>query len=268
MLVQFSFDEETKDVISANNNNEMTYNGNTLKMLKQKRKRLESHKKDKEKVDDLLYYLISKPLKINRNKELKCTINKKELIKFFFDAKEKRCQKEIYNTPLYQLLCPYYLSVKKKYIDLKYIPQEIKEEFTDEKENLFERENNMNYNKYYDRKNKAHLELSTTNKSNYDIIQQAVSHHRILTRLKNEEDNFRSNLLLMPTTTVSELKTMITFLYRSILFEDKVEQLNLYYYPENFPNEKPLNNDYQTLLDLSKEMKSDFELQIYIHAYY
>lgn len=267
MLEKVPLEEDTGDIISFDEK-EMTFNGFTYKMLKQKKKRLESHKKEGEKIEDLLYYLISRPIKIDKKKEISCTITKDALNKFFLEAETKRCSKDIYNTSLYKLLNPYYLVTQKKYIDIKNISEEIKEKFTDCMENLFERENNMDYNKFYDKSSKSNLELVSTNKTDNEIVQESIRERRLLVRLKNEGDEKQWNLLLPSFTTVGELKTIVKFLYRSSLFVDNLNDLKLSYLIDNKMNEKFLIDDHQTLFNIAKELNSVYELKIFIQADY
>ena len=267
ILKNFKLSESSRNAIGMSSEGR-TYNNKTFKILNSKRKLIDKQFGNYIKEEHLLlFYYISQPIKLDINPNTKFKINKKNLNEFFNISKEKKLHKEIYGTKLFNLINPYYLVSEKNYIKPKYVDREILNTFTLEKERLKERDTTVMNNLFYDKNKKLYFELPPKDHelnriSNDRMLNEAVRNHCFIVRLKNEEDDFQKILLLRPDFTVNELIALIQFLYK-VMKGMNVEKLYLYY-NNNLYCEVPIKDINKTLRNLSKEMKSELELELFI----
>ena len=269
ILQNFSLSENSINSIGITKE-ERTYNNKTFKMLHNKRKNLDNQFKIFLKEKDLLSYYIIKSIKLDLNQNAKIKMHKKDLDIFFNESKDKRCHKEIYNTKIYNIINPYNL-VEDGFVKIKYISKEIRSSFNQEKERLKERENSIMNNKFYDKNKKISFELAPKehrfNTISYSkMLNDAVKSHCLIVKLKNEEDDFKKILLLIPDFTVNELKSLIQFIYK-VIYGIIIDNLNLYY-KNNYYMEIPIENNDKTLKELAGEMHCENELEIFIQTEY
>ena len=119
MFSKLVLTKDSTNYISTNKDNQKICNNYTFLYLNEKKKDLESKYRiheGKDPISNLLYYDISNPIKIKKDKDNKFRIDKDKLNELFLISEEKRLHKEIYKTKLYDLINPYYLVVEKKYI--------------------------------------------------------------------------------------------------------------------------------------------------------
>ena len=271
MKIDFSNIEDSIPIKGMNNKKEITFNNRTYKYLNQKRNEINSLIKDKEEKNDLLFYYISNPIKLIKNSKMKLKINKNEMDKLFIELKEKRDDKEIYNSELFKLINFYHLIEEKKYINKKFISENILKNLGEEKELLIEKENNKFGNKYYDKEKKILFELpdkeDINNKiKNYKLIKDSLKQECLIVRLKNNNDNFNQILLLKPEFNLDQLQPLIQFLYKTKYGQNDIKIFNLYY-QEDYKYELNIEET-KTLKDLSQKINSKYELTIYIDAQY
>ena len=274
MFSKISLSEESNIVIGLNNENQKVFNNQAYSTLDEKRKAIEKKYRLflKEKTNDLLSYSIFNPIKIKNDKNNLFKIDKMKLNQIFIQSEEKRAHNEIYKSKLYELLNPYYLVFEKKYINEKYLSDNIKSKINKERDEIRERDNNMSLNKYYDKKNNIYFALLKKNNAynkvdNQVLLNNAIKNKDFLVKLKNEDDGFEKNLLLHNFFTMKELKLLIAFIYRSVLSVNDPGKINLFYLNNNYDDVYILNEN-KTLLDLSKEMNKKYELEIFITAEY
>lgn len=269
ILNNFNLSNDSNNSIGINDKEERTFNERNYKMLNNKKKVLETQFKGLLKETDLLSYYIFKPIKLNINNNSKFKIKKDDLNNFFTQSEEKKLHKEIYNTDLFNLINPYYLTIELNYIRPKYIPQHILNTFKFEKERLKERENAIINNKINNKNKSCEIPSKDYEKnriSNERMLNQAVKEQCFLIRIKNEEDDFKKILLLRPDFTVDELKLIIKCIYKKEK-EINIEKINLYY-TNNLYSEVIIKNNNETIKELAKEMNSELELEIFIQAQY
>lgn len=270
ILNNFNLSDDSKNSIGINEKNERTFNGKDYKMLNNKRKNLDSQFKSLVKEKDLLPYYLFKPIQININNNSRFKIKKDDLNKFFINSEEKKLHKEVYNTDLYNLINPYYLTQEVNYIKQKYISQSILNTFRTEKERLKDRENAILINNKINCRNQScEIPQKTDEKnriSNERMLNQAVKEHCFIIKLINEEDEFKKILLLRPDFTIEELKLIIKCIYKKEK-EINIENINLYY-NNNLYVEVIINNNNETIRELAKEMNSELELEIFIQTQY
>ena len=271
ILNNFNISEDSKNEIGSNHNNtiERTFNGKGFKMLNNKRKNLENQFKGLVKEKDLLSYYIFKPIQLNINTDSKFRIKKDELNQFFAQSEEKKLHKEIYNTNLYNLINPYYLTQEVNYIKPKYISQNILNNFRLEKERLKDRENSILNNKINSKNKSCEIPPKSYERnriSNERMLNQAVKEHCLIIRLKNLDDDFKKILLINPDFTIDELKLIIKCIYKKEK-EINIENLNLFYI-NNLYSEVSIKENKETIRDLAKEMNSELELEIFIRIDY
>lgn len=274
MFDEFNLEGKSENIIGINSDKKRTFNGKTFEKLNSKKKKLDFQFKTliKEK-NNLLFYYTLNPIKIKKDINTKYKITKHDLNKLFIESKDKRLHKEIYDKDLYKLINPYYLVKEKKYISPKYISTNIQKTFNQEEKAFRERENNNFFsNKFYDKNKNITFELlSKEHKfsriNDATLLNEAVKDHCFIVKLQNDEDSFNKIVLLRPSFTVGELKSLIKFIYKSVYKVDIIEDINLYYY-NNLYSEITIENNNKNLKDLSKEMKADLELEIMIQALY
>ena len=274
MFNQISICESPIVIIGYNEEKEKTFNNEIYTSLLSKKKQLESKFCPciKEKSDDLLSYNIFYPMHLSLTEDSKYKISKENLNKIFQESNEKRYHKEIYKSKLFELINPYHLVVEKNYISEKYISKEIKAKFNEEKEDMIEREYALSPTEYYDKKNQIYFGFpSRKNKLNKIrnnlLIKTAIKNCDILVRLKNEDDCFDKNFLLRPNFKVRELKSLISFIYKTVLHVGNPGKVSLFYYSDTF-TEVYILDENKTLKELGKEMKNKFVLDIFINAEY
>ena len=274
MFNQISICESPIVIIGYNEEKEKTFNNEIYTSLLGKKKQLESKFCPciKEKSDDLLSYNIFYPMHLSLTQDSKYKISKENLNKIFQESNEKRYHKEIYKSKLFELINPYHLVVEKNYISEKYISKEIKAKFNEEKEDMIEREYALSPTEYYDKKNQIYFGFpSRKNKLNKIrnnlLIKTAIKNCDILVRLKNEDDCFDKNFLLRPNFKVRELKSLISFIYKTVLHVGNPGKVSLFYYSDTF-TEVYILDENKTLKELGKEMKNKFVLDIFINAEY
>ena len=196
MMQNFTLSDNSKNIIKVNTNGEGIFNERTYRMLCNKRKNLNSQFKSlNENKNDLLYYYISKPVIINANNNTKFKINKNELNHFFKISNEKRKEKEISKSKLYQLMNLYHLVAEKKYIPKKYISKEILDTFDEEKETLKESVNDIDENKFYNSNKQIYFELAEKDHiynriDNEKLLNDAIKTHCMIVKVINEDDSF------------------------------------------------------------------------------
>ena len=268
----FSIKEESKLLVETNLMLETMINGNTYKNLEKKNKKLLSRFEGMTEKNDLIFYRILNPLYINKNKTMKFSIDKNGLNDLFLDYKEKRNNNEIYSSELYELLNPYYLVEKKKFLNRKHISKEILDEFKEEAELINERQKNKDKNQLYDKGSNILFKLATkedkSNKiKNIKLINDCINDNCLIVRLKNNEDNiFDKILLLKPDFTIDELKLLIKFIYK-VKYEKQFIDIKDLYYEDSLYNYLKIEN-VKCLGDLAKKLKEKYELTIYIDAQY
>ena len=274
MLNQINMCESPIVVIGYNEEKETTFNNEIFTSLLSKKKQLESKFSPciKEKSDDLLCYNIFYPMILSHDENTKYKISKENLNKIFKESNEKRYHKEIYKSKLFELINPYHLVVEKEYISDKYISKEIKAKFEEEKDVMLEREFALSPNEFYDKKNQIYFRLipkkNKHNKiRNNQLIKLAIKNYDILVRLKNEDDCFDKNFLLRPSFKVRELKSLISFVYKTVLHVGNPGKVSLFYYNETY-TEVYILDENKTLKELGKKMKNKFVLDIFINAEY
>ena len=274
MFSKITLLEESNVVIGVNNENQKVFNNQSYSTLYEKRKSIENKFKLflKEKPNDLLSYIIFNPIIIKKDKNNIFKIDKMKLNQIFSQSEEKRAHNEIYKSKLYELLNPYYLVFEKKYIEEKYLSDSIKAKINKEKDEIRNRDYNISSNKFYDKKNNVYFALLKPNNAynkvdNRLLLNNAVKNKDFLVKLKNEDDGFAKNLLLHNDFTMKELKLLIAFIYRSVLYVNDPGKINLFYLNNNYDDVYILNEN-KTLLDLSKEMNKKYELEIFITAEY
>ena len=240
MLNQINMCESPIVVIGYNEEKETTFNNEIFTSLLSKKKQLESKFSPciKEKSDDLLCYNIFYPMILSHDENTKYKISKENLNKIFKESNEKRYHKEIYKSKLFELINPYHLSP----------------------------------NEFYDKKNQIYFRLipkkNKHNKiRNNQLIKLAIKNYDILVRLKNEDDCFDKNFLLRPSFKVRELKSLISFVYKTVLHVGNPGKVSLFYYNETY-TEVYILDENKTLKELGKEMKNKFVLDIFINAEY
>ena len=258
-------------IIGMNNNKEITFNDKSYNDLKEKRAKINSKFSKNNEDNDLLSYYISKPIKLVKNPNMKFKINKDDLNQFFLELKEKRKEKEIYNSDLFKLFNLYHLIEEKKYLNKNFIPENILINLEEEKESLIEREFNKFSNKFYDTEKRILFELSGKENSNnkiknYKIIKESIKQKCFIVRLKNNNDNFNQILLLKPDYHLDELQVLIKFLYKTKYGQNDIKMIN-FYYQDDYKNELNIE-EIKTMDDLSKKINSKIELTIYIDAQY
>ena len=268
----FSIKEESKLLVETNLMLETMINGNTYKNLEKKNKKLLSRFEGMTEKKDLIFYRILNPLYINKNKNMKFSIDKNGLNDLFLDYKEKRNNNEIYSSELYELLNPYYLVEKKKFLNRKHISKEILDEFKEEAELINERQKNKDKNQLYDKGSNILFKLANkedkSNKiKNIKLINDCINDNCLVVRLKNNEDNiFDKILLLKPDFTIDELKLLIKFIYK-VKYEKQFIDIKDLYYEDSLYNYLKIEN-VKCLGDLAKKLKEKYELTIYIDAQY
>lgn len=274
MFSKLSILEESNVFIGENDENLKVFNNHSYNTLCEKRNILEKKYKSflREKPNDLLSYNIFNPIKIKKDKNNLFKIDKIKLNDIFVQSEEKRSHNEIYKSKLYELLNPYYLAFEKKYINEKYLSDVIKSKINKEREEIRDREYNISLNKLYDKKNNIYFALLKKN-NNYNkidndtLLNNAVNNKDILVRLKNEDDGFEKNILLHNDFTMKDLKFLIAFIYRSVFAVNDPGEIKLFYLNANY-EDIYIVNEQKTLLELSKEMKNKYELEIFITAEY
>jgi len=274
MFNQISFCESPIVIIGYNEEKEKTFNNEIYTSLLGKKKQLESKFCPciKEKSDDLLSYNVFYPMHLSLREDSKYKISKENLNKIFKESNEKRYHKEIYKSKLFKLINPYHLVVEKNYISEKYISKEIKEKFNEEKEDMREREYALSPTEYYDKKNQIYFGFPSKKNKSYKIrnnvlIKNAIKNCDILVRLKNEDDCFDKNFLLRPNFKVKELKSLISFIYKTVLHVGNPGKISLFYYSDTY-TEVYIVEENKTLKELGREMKNKFVLDIFINAEY
>ena len=273
MFSKFALTKESTNYLSANKDNQRTYNNNTFLALNDKKKELESkYKILAGKEPNLLSYTIFNPIKLKKDKDNKFRISKDKLNELFLISEEKRLHKEIYNSKLYDLLNPYHLVVEKKYIKGKYISDLVKSKFNHDKKEKIERGYDMSLDEFYDKKKKIYFGMESKDGeynciSNKEVIKKAVDEGDIVVRLANDSDGFEKTLLLKSDLTIDELKLLIKFLYKIKYCVFNISKLSLYYL-DKMRKEVEINNDENTLEELNKTFGENYELNIYIVAEY
>ena len=283
----FSITEDSKLIISINDEKEKLCNNKSYKFLSKKRDQInsllkniqeekEKEEKEKEEKEEVKNYLISyyslNPIKLVKNPNMKFKINKDDLNKFFIESKEKKENKEIYYSELYKLINPYYLIQEKKYINKKYISKENLETLEQEKEALIERDNNKCSNKYYDRNKKILFELPRNQREfnhikNNELIKNCIDEKYLVVRIANCWDDFNEILLLKPNFGLDELIILIRFLYKAKYGQNSIKSFHLFDH-EDYKDGLDLEQ-IKTLKDLYKKIKPEKpELSIYIDAQY
>ena len=283
----FSITEDSKLIISINDEKEKLCNNKSYKFLSKKRDQInsllkniqeekekeEKEKEEKEKEENYLisYYALN-PIKLVKNPNMKFKINKDDLNKFFLESKGKKENKEIYYSELYKLINPYYLIQERKYINKKYISKENLETLEEEKEALIERDNNKCSNKYYDRNKKILFELPRNQREfnhikNNELIKNCIDEKYLVVRIANCWDDFNEILLLKPNFGLDELIILIRFLYKAKYGQNSIKSFHLFDH-EDYKDGLDLEQ-IKTLKDLYKKIKPEKpELSIYIDAQY
>ena len=244
-------------VRSANENGKIVINNLSYENLIEERKKLEQRfkKSFKESPNELLFYRIINPMKVQKNK---FSIDKDKLNDLFKKTEDKRIHKEIYNSKIYELADPVYLA-RKKYIPEKY------GKLNAGKNKLKQREYDISRDKYYDKKNNIYMEFapkdSEYNKiKNKELINNSVKNHDILVRIKNDTDDFDKSFLLRPVFTMEEIKSLILFIYKAKFNTNNPGKIYLYYYDDL--REIMINDDKKRLIDLTKEMNNKYYVEI------
>lgn len=261
--------------IGKNESKETTYNNEVYSSLLNKKRKYELRYTSNfpDNIDDILSYNLFQPFIISFNRRNQLKMSKEKLDKLFKESYQKRYHKEIYTTELFDLINPYHLVEEKKYISQKYISEEIKSKFEEEKEDMIEREYSLSPNQFYDKKNKVFFGFASKRNKLYkeinkNLIKKTVKKSdMLLVRIKNLDDCFDKNFLLEPNFKLGDLKTLVTFIYKTKLFVQNPGELSLYYINETF-SPIYLNNDDKTLGDIAKETKNEFVLDIFINADY
>jgi hypothetical protein len=274
MFNQISFCESPIVIIGFNEEKEKTFNNEVFTSLLGKKKQLESKFCPciNEKSEDLLCYNVFYPMHLSLKEDSKYRISKENLNKIFQESNEKRNHKEIYKSKLFQLINPYHLVKEMNYISEKYISKEIKAKFDEEKEDMLERECALSPTEYYDKKNQIYFGFQSKKNKSYKmrnnvLIKNAIKNCDILVRLKNENDCFDKNFLLRPSFKVRELKSLISFIYKTVMHAGDPGKISLFYYSEIFTEVYIVDED-KTLKELGREMKNKFVLDIFINAEY
>jgi len=274
MSKEVSYPESPIVIIGLNENKEKTFNNEKYSSLLRKKLKIESkyNSLPLEKPNDILSYSTFFPLIITLNSKSQYKITKEKLNKIFVESSQKKFHKEIYNSKLFELINPYYLVSEKKYINEKYISNAIKSKFNEEKEEILEREYALSPNEFYDKNNQIYFGfVSQRNKMNKirnnTLIKKAIIEKNILVRIKNEIDCFDKNFLLNSDFKIKELKSLIAFIYKTVLSVKNPGNITLFYYTESF-KEIYLNDDNKTLKDIGKEMNKKNVLDIFINADY
>jgi len=246
------------------------FNSEIYPSLLSKKRRLESKfiLCIREKPEDLLSYNIFYPIKI-AYKPNKCYATTQDSIDDILkESREKKFHKDIYRSYLFKLINPYYL-VENDYLDEKYISKEIKDKFNEERADLIERDYALSPNEFYDKKNQICFGFPSKKNKYYKtrnsvVLKAAVKNCDILVRLKNEDDCFDRNFLLRPSFRVSELKSLISFIYKTVLHVGNPGKINLFYYSDTF-SEVYITEDNKTMKEIGKEMKNKFVLDLNIN---
>jgi len=274
MFSNISFPKDPISIISQNEQKEKTFNDENYASLYIKKKiiNMKYNANQEEKPESILCYHMLRPFNISFNRNTKFRISKEALNKLFSDLEQKRHHKEIYGSKLFELSNPYHLIIEKNYISQKYISEEIKAKFEEEKEEMLEREYALSPNEYYDKKNQIYLrfgsKINKLNKmKNNILIRKAVAKCDILVRIKNEEDCFDKYFLLNPGFKICELKSLVAFIYKTKLFVENPGKITLFYYNNNY-RIIYIEDDNRTLLDILKEMNCGFVLDIFINTEY
>lgn len=280
MFNNLTFTSGTENITSPENakSTKMTYNGYTFGVLSRKRKNLERFKEYKNFIEEnetpesLLYYSISKPFVIDKNNN-KGQLTKEKLNELLSRAK-KNDLKDIYKSPLYKLLNPYYIALEKKYVSINDINEENQQSLKKDKEDLLVNETAMTNDKFFDKETKAMISISSVEENVNEIISKSVG-KKILVKLINQEDNFSSHLLLNPNTTISELKSIIKFLYHNQKLANIIEFYEICVYEHNNPDtlsetdyEDEGNNSSTTIKDICEKIKEPYEVDFYISLAY
>lgn len=274
MSREVSIPESPIVIIGLNEYKEKTFNNEKYSSLLNKKIKIESkyNSLPLEKPNDIFSYNTFFPLIISLNSKSQYKITKEKLNQIFIESAQKKFHKEIYNSKLFELINPYYLVAEKKYINEKYISEEIKSKFNEEKEEMLEREYALSPNEFYDKKNQIYFGFaSQRNKMNKirnnTLIKKAMIEKNILVRIKNEIDCFDKNFLLNYDFKIKELKSLISFVYKTVLRVKNPGNITLFYYNDTF-KEIYLNDDDETLKDIGKEMNNKNVLDIFITVDY
>ena len=275
----FAISEDSKLIMSINDDKEVLFNDKSYKFLNKKRaqfnSRLEFITETEKEKNDLIFYYSLNPMKLVKNPNMKFKISKDDLNKFFIESREKKENKEnkeIYYTKLYELINPYHLIQEKKYINKKYISQENLKILEQEKEVLIERENNKYKNKYYDKNKRISFELPKNQREfnyikNGELIKKCIDQKCLVVKLTNLFDDFSEILLLQPNFGLEELIVLIRFLYKTKYDQNNIKSLNLYN-QEDLKDKIDLEK-IKTLKDLYEKLKpKTYELSIFIDAQY
>ena len=273
MFSKFSLSEESGIVFSKNEEEQRLINYEAYPSIKEKRKKLESKYKiflSKEPLINLLYYTINKPLKIKPDEENRFKISKDKLNNLLLISKEKRTNKEIYKTKLYELLNPYHLAVEKQYIKSENLSEEIKSKLNVDKKEKIERGYELSQYEFYDKKSQKYFGYDLEDKYNYNLqsdnnnLREAVRNKYVLVKINNELDGFDKIMLLNPDFTVEELKLLVKFFYKGQLGYEVVDNICLYL--SNYDLE--ITEDKKTMKELNDIFGKNQELDINITADY
>ena len=225
-----------------------------------------------DKPESIFCYHMFHPFKISYNHNTKYRIPKEALNKLLADLYEKSKHKEIFASKLFELSNPYHLIIEKNYISQKYVTEEIKAKFEEEKNYMIEREYALSPNEYYDKNNQIYLrfgsKINKLNKlKNNILIRKAVAKCDILVRIKNEEDCFDKYFLLNPGFKICDLRSLIAFVYKTRLFVENPGEITLFYYNDIY-RQIYIKDGNKTLLDIRKEKNCDYVLEIFINTEY
>ena len=274
MFSNISFPKDPISIISQNEEKEKTFNDEIYHSLNIKKKLIQMKYNDikEDKPESILSYHMFHPFKISYNHNTKFLISKEDLNKLLADLYEKSKHKEIFASKLFELSNPYHLIVEKNYISQKYVSEEIKAKFEEEKNYMIEREYALSPNEYYDKNNQIYLrfgsKINKLNKlKNNILIRKAVAKCDILVRIKNEEDCFDKYFLLNPGFKICDLRSLIAFVYKTRLFVENPGEITLFYYNDIY-RQIYIEDGNKTLLDIRKEKNCDYVLEIYINTEY
>lgn len=274
MSSQISLPKNPILVISQNESKERTYNDEIYPSLLGKKRYYESRFNSyySDNADDTLSYRTFHPFQISINRKSQLKMSKEALNKMLIESSQKRQHRDIYNTKLFFLINPYHIVVEKRYINPRYISDEIQAKFEEEKKEILEREYNLSPYEFYDKNNQIYFGfVSKRNKlfkeRNNILIKKAVKKNDILVRIKNQEDCFDKNFLLNPDFKISELKSLIAFIYKTKLYVENPGKISLYYNNDTF-SQINIENDNETLEDIGKQMKNQYVLDIFINTVY
>ena len=274
MTSQISFPKDPILIIGKNESKEITYNNEIFSSLLDKKKEYESRFSSSfsDNADNILSYRIFHPFYISLNHKSQLKMQKDVLNKMFLESSQKQYHKDIYGTKLFELINPYHVIEEKQYINKRYISEEVKAKFEEEKKIMLEREYALSPYEFYDRNNQIYFGLaSKRNKlykeKNNNLIRKAIKKCDILVRVKNQEDCFDKNFLLKSDFKISYLKSLITFIYKTKYYIDNPRSVSLYYINDNFKTINIDNND-KSLADLCKEMNNAYVLDIFVNVDY